>query len=341
LPKVIVTGGTGYIGSHTIVDLLQHNFEVVCIDNLSRSKAYALAGIEQITGKKVTFYKTDLCDITATLKILEDHRDAVGIIHFAALKSVPESMEKPLEYYANNIDSLLNVLEGIKQFGIPNFVFSSSCSVYGNVSELPVKESTPMQVAESPYGHTKQIGEDIIRFYSKVNLTNSVLLRYFNPVGAHPSALIGEIPIDTPNNLVPYITQTAIGKLKQLTVFGNDYPTRDGSCVRDYIHVCDIAHAHTLALQFLLNKKQTTNCDVFNLGTGSGVSVLEAIQAFEKATGKKLNYTIGPLRAGDVVAVYADNEKAKTDLGWTCKYTLEDAMKSAWDWERKMDELSI
>jgi UDP-glucose 4-epimerase len=341
LNKVIVTGGTGYIGSHTIVDLLQNNFEVVCIDNLSRSKEYALTGIEQISGKKIKFYKTDLCDKAATLKILKEHRDAVGIIHFAALKSVPESMEKPLEYYANNIDSLLNVLEGIKQYNIPNFVFSSSCSVYGNVSELPVKENTPMQSAESPYGHTKQIGEDIIRFYSKVNTTNSVLLRYFNPVGAHPSALIGEIPIDTPNNLAPYITQTAIGKLGQLTVFGNDYPTRDGSCVRDYIHVCDIAQAHTLALQFLLDKKNTSNCEVFNLGTGTGVSVLEAIQAFEKSTGIKLNYTIGARRAGDVVAVYADNEKAKKQLGWVCKYSLEDAMKSAWEWERKMQVLSI
>lgn len=339
--KVIVTGGTGYIGSHTIVDLLEHGFDVVCIDNLSRSKRYALEGIKQITGKAVTFYQTDLCDKAATLKIFEEHADAAGVIHFAALKSVPESVQKPLEYYANNIDSLLNVLEGIQTNGIPNFVFSSSCSVYGNVSALPVKEDTPMQAAESPYGHTKQVGEEIIRFYSKVNVTNSVLLRYFNPVGAHPSALIGEIPIDTPNNLVPYITQTAIGKLKQLTVFGNDYATRDGSCIRDYIHVCDIAHAHTLALQYLLGNKQASNCEVFNLGTGSGVSVLEAIAAFEKVTGRKLNYTIGPRRAGDVVAVYADNEKAKAQLGWTCQYSLPDAMKSAWDWEKRMQVLSI
>lgn len=339
--KVIVTGGTGYIGSHTIVDLLQHGFEVVCIDNLSRSKRYALDGIKQITGKDVTFYQTDLCDKAATLKIFAEHADAVGVIHFAALKSVPESVQKPLEYYANNIDSLLNVLEGIKQNNIPNFVFSSSCSVYGNVSELPVKEDTPMQAAESPYGHTKQVGEEIIGFYAKQNRTNSVLLRYFNPVGAHPTALIGEIPIDTPNNLVPYITQTASGKLQQLTVFGNDYPTRDGSCIRDYIHVCDIAHAHTLALQFLLDNKQATNCEVFNLGTGTGVSVLEAIAAFEKVTSQKLNYTIGPRRAGDVVAVYADKQKAQSQLGWTCQYSLEDAMKSAWDWELKMHTLAL
>ena len=339
--KVIVTGGTGYIGSHTIVDLMENGFEVVCLDNLSRSKEYSLTGIEKITGKKPTFYNIDLCNKESTLEIIEQHKDAVGIIHFAALKSVPESVEKPLLYYANNIDSLLNILMAIKMYNIPNFVFSSSCSVYGNADELPVTESTPIKEAESPYAHTKQIGEDIIRNFSKVNTARHILLRYFNPIGAHPSALIGEIPIDKPNNLAPYITQTAIGKLEQLTVFGNDYPTRDGSCVRDYIHVCDIAHAHTLALQYLIDKKNESNLEVFNLGTGTGVSVLEAIAAFEKVSGQKLNYTIGARRAGDVVAVYADNTKAAAKLHWTCKYNLEDAMLSAWNWELKMQELGM
>ena len=249
-------------------------------------------------------------------------------------------MENPLLYYTNNIDSLLNVLLAIQQFSIPNFVFSSSCSVYGNAEQLPVTEQTPIKNAESPYAHTKQIGEDIIRNFANTNpRINSILLRYFNPIGAHPSALIGEIPIDQPNNLVPYITQTAIGKLPQLTVFGNDYPTRDGSNISDSIHVCDIAHAHTLALNFLIDKKNTSNCDVFNLGSGNGVSVLEVIQAFEKATLQKLNYTIGARRAGDVVAVYADNTKAAKQLNWQCKYNLEDAMQSAWNWELKMQEL--
>ncbi len=341
MKKVIVTGGTGYIGSHTIVDLIEHNYEVVCIDNLSRSTDYALTGIEKITGKRPLFYKIDLCNKQETFAVLEQHQDAVGIIHFAALKSVPESVEKPIEYYRNNIDSLLNILDAMSLYSIPNLVFSSSCSVYGNVSQLPVTEDTPFQEAQCPYAHTKQIGEDIIRHYAKVHQTQNILLRYFNPVGAHETALIGENPIEKPNNLVPYITQTAIGKLEQLTVFGNDYDTRDGSCVRDYIHVCDIAHAHTLALQFLMNKKNKSNCEIYNLGTGKGVTVLEAIAAFEKVTHQPLNYRIGERRAGDVVAVYADNKKAQTDLGWHCKYQIEDAMLSAWKWEMNLKDLQL
>ncbi|HOU46538.1 MAG TPA: UDP-glucose 4-epimerase GalE [Chitinophagales bacterium] len=339
--KVIVTGGTGYIGSHTIVDLQQNGFEVVCIDNLSRSKEYSLDGIEKITGKRPTFHYIDLCNKAATLDVIEAHQDAVGIIHFAALKSVPESVEKPLLYYHNNIDSLLNILYAVKKFKIPNFVFSSSCSVYGNADELPVTEHTPLQPAESPYAHTKQIGEEIIRNFANTDSSQHILLRYFNPIGAHPSALIGEIPIDRPNNLVPFITQTAIGKLQQLTVFGSDYETRDGSCIRDYIHVCDIAHAHTLALKFLLKKENQHAVEVFNLGTGNGVSVLEVIESFEKVSGQKLNYTIGERRSGDVIAIYADNVKAEVRLDWKCQYSLDAAMLSAWKWEQQMQQLKL
>lgn len=333
--KIIVTGGAGYIGSHTIVDLLENGYEVVCVDNLSRSSDYSLKALEKITGKKISFYKLELCDKEATAKFFEEHADAKGVIHFAALKSVPESVEKPLLYYENNLNSLLHVLEGIARHRIPSFVFSSSCSVYGNADELPVAESTPIKEAESPYAHTKQIGEEIIRHWNKSSTCNSILLRYFNPIGAHPSALIGEMPIDKPNNLVPYITQSVIGKLGALTVYGGDYPTRDGSCIRDYIHVCDIAHAHTLALQYALQLHQSA-CEVFNLGTGNGVSVFEVITAFERATGKKLNYIVGNRRDGDVVAVYADNTKAQTILNWHCAYGLEDAMLHAWKWEQTM-----
>jgi UDP-glucose 4-epimerase len=337
--KVIVTGGTGYIGSHTIVDLMENGYEVVCIDNLSRSKDFALAGIEKIVGRKPVFHQIDLCDKEATDHTIAQHKDAIGIIHFAALKVVGESVEKPLLYYRNNITSLLNILSATQGNGIPNFVFSSSCSVYGNADELPVTESSPIKHAESPYAHTKQIGEEIIRNFQKVASTKSILLRYFNPIGAHPTAEIGEIPVGKPDNLVPYITQSAIGKLGPLTVHGDDYPTRDGSCIRDYIHVSDISHAHTLALQYLAEQRNETNCDVFNLGTGNGVSVLEVIAAFEKATQKKLEYKIGPRRAGDVVAVYADNKKATSLLHWHCQYSLEDAMLSAWNWEVKMKEM--
>jgi UDP-glucose 4-epimerase len=336
--KVIVTGGCGYIGSHTIVDLQKHGFEVVCIDNNSRSDAGMLDSVMKITGKQVLHLAFDLAERERTLEALEEHADALGIIHFAAFKSVPESVEQPLLYFRNNMDSLFNLLEGTERFGIPNFVFSSSCSVYGNASELPVAENTPWQAAQSPYGRTKQMGEEVIRDCSKAMQAKFVMLRYFNPVGAHPSAEIGETPIDVPNNLVPYITQTAIGKLKALTVYGNDYPTRDGTCIRDYIHVMDIAHAHTLALQYLLEGKQQIACDVFNLGTGKGVSVLEAIQAFERVSGKSLPYHFGERRPGDVVAVYANNEKARRALGWETQYTLDDMMASAWKWEQRMAE---
>jgi UDP-glucose 4-epimerase len=334
MKKVLVTGGCGYIGSHTIVDLLEHGFEVVSIDNLSNASEEVLEGIYQITGKRVRNYAVDLCDRDATLQVFSAHPDFAGIIHFAALKSVGESVEQPLRYYHNNINSLLNVLHCAREFGTPHFIFSSSCSVYGNTAALPVVEDTPFEPAQSPYGHTKQIGEEIIRSFSHVEpAMRFILLRYFNPAGAHPSALIGEAPSNPANNLVPAITETAIGKRAELTVFGDDYPTRDGSCIRDYIHVVDLAHAHTLALQYLIEQEPETRCDVFNLGIGQGVTVLEAVRAFEHVTGQQLNYRIGPRRPGDVVAVYADYAKAAEVLGWQPAYGIDDIMRTAWEWE--------
>lgn len=331
--KVLVTGGCGYIGSHTIVDLINNGFDVVSVDSNIRSSTQLLEGVEKITGKKIRNYKVDLCNLEDTHAVFHENRDIVGVIHFAALKTVPESVADPLFYFHNNLASLVNVLKCVKEFNIPNLVFSSSCSVYGNATELPVVESTPLLEAQSPYARTKQMGEQIIRDYSKINDTQSILLRYFNPVGAHSSALIGELPLGRPDNLVPFITQTAIGKLPKLTVFGHDYDTRDGSCIRDYIHVMDIANAHTKALQYLLDKKNTENCEVFNLGTGNGVTVLEAIKAFEKISGVKLNYELGPRRPGDVIAIYANNNKAKELLGWEANTGIEDMMRTAWQWE--------
>lgn len=337
--KIIVTGGCGYIGSHTIADLVQNGFDVVSIDNLSRSDNRILEGVERITDRKIHNYRIDLKNREATMKVLEANADAVGIIHFAAYKSVPESTVHPLMYYKNNMDSLFHLLEGVEKYNIPNFVFSSSCSVYGFVEKLPVTEDTPFQEAQCSYARTKQHGEQVLQDVAKATRLNTILLRYFNPVGAHPSGEIGEMPIDVPNNLVPFITQTAIGKREKLTVFGDDYSTRDGSCVRDYIHVCDIAHAHTLAVKYLLEHPELEQPEILNLGTGNGVTVLEVIQAFEKATGQKLKYEIGPRRPGDVIEVFANNTKAKNLLGWDLKYRLEDMMLSAWNWEKKMEEM--
>ena len=302
MSKILVTGGCGYIGSHTIVDLVQNGYEVISVDNNSRSHANVMQGIEKITGQKVKNYKVDLCNFDDTFAIFQENEDISGIIHFAAYKAVGESVEHPLMYFENNLTSLINLLKCVQEFGTPHFVFSSSCTVYGNPDSIPVTEASPIKPAESPYGLTKQMGEQIITEFSKVNDMHAILLRYFNPVGAHPSSLIGELPIGKPSNLVPAITQTAIGKLPQLKVYGNDYPTRDGSCIRDYIHICDISHAHTLALQYLVDKKNTEKCEVFNLGTGNGVTVLEVIKAFERVSGVALNYAIGPRRPGDVVA---------------------------------------
>ena len=338
MKKILVTGGCGYIGSHTLLDLIGHGYEVISVDNNSRSSTRLLQGVEKITGRKIKNYKVDLCDFDDTQAIFAENDDISGVIHFAAFKAVGESVEKPLLYYHNNITSLINLLRCVEEYKVPHFVFSSSCTVYGNPDQIPVTEETPQKPAESPYGSTKQMGETIIREFARKSPTQCILLRYFNPAGAHPSALIGELPVDRPQNLTPVITQTAIGKIPQLTVFGDDYPTRDGSCVRDFIHVCDLAHAHTLAMQFLVAKKNKSNCEVFNLGTGDGITVLEAIRAFEEVNGVSLNYTIGPRRPGDVIAIYANKDKAENELGWKPKFSLKDIMETAWKWEKQLAE---
>jgi UDP-glucose 4-epimerase len=335
-PLIVVTGGCGYIGSHTVIDLVANGFEVVSIDSMVRADHRIPAGIEAITGKSFRNFNVDLTDRQATLDCFANIGPIAGVIHFAAFKTVPESTMDPLLYYRNNMNALFHVLEAVQLYNIPNFVFSSSCSVYGLVDTLPVTENTPFGEAQCAYARSKQHGEDVIRDFVAAHPAKAIILRYFNPVGAHPSAEIGETPIDTPNNLVPFITQTAIGRRKELTVFGNDYPTRDGSCIRDYIHVMDIAHAHTLALAHLIHQRQADPVDVFNLGTGTGVSVLEVIAAFENSTGQKLPYIIGPRRAGDVIAVYADNHKAQKSMGWQIRYSIDDMMQSAWAWEQRM-----
>jgi UDP-glucose 4-epimerase len=334
--KILVTGGCGYIGSHTIVDLVENGFDVICADNNSRSNEAILSGVEKIINKKIKNYKVDLCNYDDTYAIFQENTDIKGIIHFAAYKSVGESVEKPLIYFENNLNSLINILKCAEEFNVPHFVFSSSCTVYGNPDEMIVTEETAQKPAESPYGATKQMGEQIVSETVKSNSLNAILLRYFNPVGAHPSINIGELPIGKPANLVPAITQTAIGKLPMMQVFGTDYDTKDGSCVRDYIHVCDIAHAHILALNYLIDKKNTTGCEIFNLGTGNGYTVLEVIAAFEKVSGLKLNYQTGPRRSGDVIAIYANNNKAKSHLGWQPQYNLNHMMDTAWKWELKL-----
>jgi UDP-glucose 4-epimerase len=338
MKKILVTGGCGYIGSHTIVDLIQNGFDVISADNNSRSNSNVLNGIEKITGKKIKNYNVDLCILDDTHAIFQESPDIAGIIHFAAYKSVGESVKKPLTYFHNNLNSLINILKCAKNFNTPHFVFSSSCSVYGNPDKIPVTENTVLKPAESPYGVTKQMGEQIIQQTIKSNTINAILLRYFNPVGAHPSIHIGEMPFGKPANLIPAITQTAIGKLPVMQVYGSDYPTKDGTCIRDYIHVSDIAHAHTLALNFLIDKKNNSHCEIFNLGNGNGYTVLEVIQSFQKISGLKLNYTLCPRRQGDVVAIYANNNKAKNELGWAPKYTLDEMMKTAWEWECKLKE---
>lgn len=331
--KILVTGGCGYIGSHTIVDLIQNGFDIISLDNLINSSLDSLDGIEKITGTRVKNYQVDLCDQKAVAAVFSENEDITGVIHFAALKAVGESVEKPILYYRNNIVGLINLLDSCTNSKVENFIFSSSCTVYGNVEKLPVTENTPLQEAESPYGRTKQISENIIADTFKSTNVSAINLRYFNPAGAHESILLGESPLNMGINLVPVITDTAAGKRKKTMVFGDDYNTRDGSCIRDYIHVMDLAEAHTKALQFLQKGQNKNKLENFNLGIGEGVSVLEAIHAFEKVSGKDLNYEIGPRRPGDVIAIYADYSKAKEFLGWNPKRGIDDIMDTAWKWE--------
>lgn len=335
MKKILVTGGTGYIGSHTAVELIKEGFEVVIVDDLSNSQVEVLDGIEKISGKRPAFFQFDLCDEAELNRFFNAHSDITGIIHFAASKAVGESVEKPLLYYRNNLFSLVFLLEAMKRLKISNLVFSSSCTVYGQPDVLPVTERTPFKPAESPYGNTKQICEEILRDTCKVTPEiNAISLRYFNPVGAHESALIGELPRGVPNNLVPFITQTAAGMRKELKVFGNDYDTPDGSAVRDYIHVVDLAVAHVIAVKRLVQKKQKSNYEYFNLGTGKGMTVLEIINTFEKVNSIKVNYRIVERRSGDVVKIYADTSLANEELGWKASRTAEDMMRSAWKWQQ-------
>lgn len=333
--KILVTGGLGFIGSHTVVELQNEGFDVVVVDNLSNASIDVLDGIEAITQKRPMFEEFDLREKPKVQAFFREHQDIAGVIHFAASKAVGESVKEPLLYYENNLGVLVYILQELKKKGGSNFIFSSSCTVYGQADKMPITEAAPIKPAESPYGNTKQVGEEIIRDTCKVNQgIHAIALRYFNPIGAHPSGKIGELPMGVPQNLVPFITQTGIGLREQLSVFGDDYPTEDGTCIRDYIHVVDLAKAHVAALQRLLEGKNESNYEVFNLGTGKGSSVLEVIQSFERVSGKKLNYKIVDRRPGDVVQAYADTTKANTVLGWQAKSTLDDAMRSAWEWEK-------
>ena len=333
--KILVTGGTGYIGSHTTVELIEEGFEPIIVDNLYNSEAEVIDRIQQITGVRPLLEVFDLCDQDKLDKFIKNHRDISAIIHFAAYKAVGESVNKPLDYYRNNLFSLVNLLDAMKSYGIPDLVFSSSCTVYGQPEQLPVTENAPLQPATSPYGNTKQIGEAIIRdtAASDKNI-KAISLRYFNPIGAHPSALIGELPRGVPENLVPYLTQTGYGIREELKVFGDDYNTPDGSCIRDYLHVVDLAKAHVIAIKRLLEGKNKTNYEIFNLGTGKGVSVLEAIKSFERVSGLKLKYKIVGRRAGDIEKIWADPSFANKELGWKTLSSLDEAMKTAWDWEK-------
>ena len=333
MPTILVTGGCGYIASHATIDLIDNGFDVICVDSNVRSSADILKAVQLITGKKVPHYAIDICNLSDLQEVFKTHPDIQGIIHFAAYKSVPESVASPLKYYDNNLNGLLNVLTCIEQFNIPNFIFSSSCSVYGNSTELPVKETTPLNKAQSPYAYTKQVSERMIEDFSAINAsTNSILLRYFNPGGAHPSAKLGEIPQKGAYNVIPILIEALTGQRDTFQVTGNDYDTRDGSCVRDYIHIMDLANAHTKALQYLIQQNNDTNCEIFNIGIGDGVSVLELIGAFNRAVGRELDYIIGPRRTGDVAAIYADSTKSKERLQWEPKYTVDDILSTAWQW---------
>ena len=340
--KILVTGGTGYIGSHTVVELQNAGYEVVIVDNLSNSNAEVLEGVTNITGIRPKFEKIDCNDLPALTALFKRHRHIDGIIHFAASKAVGESVQKPLMYYKNNLVSLINLLELMPQFDVSSIVFSSSCTVYGEPDDNPIDENAPIKPATSPYGNTKQINEEIIKDYVHSGVpVNSIILRYFNPIGSHPSAEIGELPIGVPQNLVPYITQTGMKVRKQLSVFGDDYDTPDGSCIRDFINVVDLAKAHVIAVERLLKKKTKENVEILNLGTGKGVSVLELINVFEKVTGEKLNYKIVGRREGDIEKIRANPDRANNVLGWKAKETIEDTMASAWKWQQKLRENGV
>lgn len=332
---ILVTGGLGYIGSHTAVELIENGFDVIIIDDLSNSEAFVLDRIAQITDKKPDFHNFDLKDTNAT-ELFFQHNKIDGIIHFAAHKAVGESVEKPLMYYRNNLLGLINLLESAQNNKVDNIIFSSSCTVYGQADDLPIDETAPFKKAESAYGKTKQMGEEILEDFVRAFDKNVISLRYFNPIGAHPTALIGELPIGIPNNLIPYVTQTAAGIRECLSVFGDDYPTRDGTAIRDYIYVVDLAKAHVLGLNRLLEKKNKIAFEFYNLGTGKGSTVLEVVKAFEKANNISLNYKITDRRAGDIIAAYADNAKAERALGWKPETSLEDALKTAWQWQSKL-----
>lgn len=336
--QILVTGGTGFIGSHTVVELMRVGYEVIIADNLSNSNIKIVDQIEKIIGQRPVFHHFDFCDERATLNFIERHADISGVIHFAAFKAVGESVENPLRYYRNNLYSLINLLEAFTARPI-NLVFSSSCTVYGQPDKLPVTEVEPVKRAESPYGNTKQVAEEILSEVSKTNYNlHSVALRYFNPVGAHSSALLGELPLGTPQNLVPFITQTAIGKRKEIVVHGNDYNTPDGTCIRDYIHVVDLAKAHVSALRLLENHPSSERYRVYNIGTGQGNSVLEVIHAFESATGVKLNYRIGSRRSGDIEQIYGEVSKAEQELNWKTELDLSEMLRSAWEWEKYINQ---
>lgn len=333
--KVLVTGGAGYIGGHTVVELITAGYDPIVVDDLSKSDETLLVGIEKIVGKKPTFYKGNCCDKKFIQHVFSQEKTIGCVMHFAAYKSVGESVTDPLSYYTNNIGSLVTVLEVMKENNVRDFIFSSSCTVYGQPDQIPVDETAPFKRAESPYGATKQMGERILEDTYNTGL-RVISLRYFNPIGAHPTALIGELPVGIPNNLLPYITQTATGKREKLTVFGNDYNTTDGSCIRDFIHVVDIADAHIKAMEHLFTLPENNTYRVFNLGTGIGVSVLELISKFECVNDLKINYSIGTRRPGDVEKVYADPTKIKNELGWTTRYTIEDALQHSWQWEKTL-----
>jgi UDP-glucose 4-epimerase len=339
MKRILVTGGLGYIGSHTVVELQNAGFKVVIIDNLSNANIEVLEGITAITSISPDFEKLDLRDKNAVHAFFDAYDDLEGVIHFAASKAVGESVENPLLYYENNLHSLIYILKECRDRHIDNVIFSSSCTVYGQPEKLPITEGAPVQAAISPYGNTKQICEEILEDLCKVTGLRSISLRYFNPIGAHESGHIGELPIGVPQNLVPFITQTAAGLRSYLSVYGNDYPTPDGSCIRDYIHVVDLAKAHVIALQRLITETNTNSFEIFNIGTGKGSSVLEVINAFEKVTGVKLNYKLVARRPGDVISVYADTQKANDILGWKAERSMEEALASAWEWEKKVRNL--